>query len=395
MPAAGGAPCDGIICRPRALQSHRIHHDHERARQVNGRLTDPIQVLFANNYDMARARAGWREGTYPAHHLYGTAQLGSELDVVDLPYSRIDRWARATRLTRGKLGDVGQQAAAARWHRRRSVVYSAAAHDLRALAALRAARLFPTPIVGVFHSPPPSHALLSSSRRGFDRAVALSEHTRQAMVDSGVPGERITVLGWGADLDFAGFAPRVPAAPDAPVVATGKTGRDMRTLLEALRVTDLPARIYGDRGRLAEVAPIPADVTVLPVVSNWSSSGPMKYDAGVTADLRSAAVVAIPLLNLDRLTGLTEVVDVLACGRPMILTRAPYFDFDIEQIGCGWWVEPGDVRGWSERLTAAMADRDRLDQMGRAGRAWAEQHLSERLFTAGLRRVLLDVTGRG
>jgi glycosyltransferase involved in cell wall biosynthesis len=207
--------------------------------------------------------------------------------------------------------------------------------------------------------------------------------------------ERVTVLGWGADLDFSGFAPRGPAASDAPVVATGKTERDMRTLLEALRASGLPARIYGDRAELSRACAIPAHVTIRPVSSNDASSAPMKYDEAVMADLRAAAVVAIPLASTDRLSGLTEVVDALACGRPMILTRAPYFDFDIEQIGCGWWVEPGDVRGWTECLTAALADRERLERMGRAGRAWAEQHLNAELFSTGLRRVLLDTAGRG
>lgn len=351
----------------------------------------PIRVLFANNYDMARARAGWRLGTYPAHHLYGTAALGEDFDVVDLPFSDADRAAALTRLTRRKFGDVGQQLAAVRACRGGAVLYGAAAQELRSLVALRAARLFHTPIVGVFHSAPSTRGLRGVALRGFDHTIALSEHTRRGMLDGGIAPERITVVNWGADLDFGGFAPREPAARDAPIVATGKTERDMATLLEALRVTGLPAHIYGDRGQLDRAGPIPAEVLVRPVSSNDASSAPMKYDDGVMADLRSAAVVAIPLLDPGRLSGLTEVVDVLACGRPMILTRAPYFDFDIERIGCGWWVEPGDVRGWSERLTAAMADRDRLEQMGRAGRRWAEEHLNAELFTAGLRRVLLKV----
>ncbi|HKH78832.1 MAG TPA: glycosyltransferase [Solirubrobacteraceae bacterium] len=361
-----------------------------REAQAGRGARDPIPVLFANNYDMARARAGWRAGTYPAHHLYGTAQLGGDFEVVDLPFHTDDRLARATELTRRRLGDIGQQFDAARSRRPGSVVYAAAAPELRSLAVLRAARVFATPIVGVFHSAPSSRLHRWSAPRGFDRVIALSEHTRRAIVDCGVPPERVSVLGWGADLDFAGFAPREPAGAHAPVVATGKTGRDMRTLLAALRATGLPARIYGDRGELGRAGPIPAQVTIRPVSSNDGTSAPMKYDAAVMDDLRSAAVVAIPLADTDRLTGLTEVVDVLACGRPMILTRAPYFDCDIEEIGCGWWVEPGDVRGWSELLTAAMANRDRLDQMGRAGRAWAQRHLNAELFTAGLRRVLLD-----
>jgi glycosyltransferase involved in cell wall biosynthesis len=355
---------------------------------------EPIPVLFANNYDMARARAGWLAGTYPAHHLYGTAQLGGEFEVVDLPFHDGDRLARATELTRRRLGDLGQQLDAARSRRPGRVVYGAAAPELRSLAALRATRLFTTPIVGVFHSAPSSRLHRWSALRGFDRVIALSEQTRRDIVEAGIAPGRVSVLAWGADLDFAGFAPRAPAGALAPVVATGKTGRDMRTLLAALRATGLPAHIYGERGELDRAGPIPAQVTVRPVSSNDGTSAPMSYDAAVTDDLRSAAVVAIPLANTDRLTGLTEIVDVLACGRPMILTRTPHFDFDIEEIGCGWWVEPGDVRGWSERLTAAMADRDRLDRMGRSGRAWAEAHLNARLFTDGLRRVLLEVAAR-
>jgi glycosyltransferase involved in cell wall biosynthesis len=352
--------------------------------------TAAATVLFANNYDMARARAGWRAGVYPAHHLYGTTDLGSGFEVLDLPFSREDRAARLTRLTRSQFGDLGQQLAAIKAHRRNAVVYAAAAQELRGLVALRAARAFATPIVGVFHSPPAPGRYRAVALRGFDRAIALSEHTRQGMLAAGIAPQRVTVLAWGADLDFAGFAPRPPADADAPILATGKTGRDMGTLLAALRATGTSARIYGDRHELSALGPIPAGVSIQPVAVNDDTGAVLSYDEAVTADLRAAALVAIPLAGSDRLTGLTEVVDALACGRPMILTRTPYFDFDIERIGCGWWVAPGDVRGWSELLTAAMADRARLESMGRAGRAWAEQHLNAQRFGAGVREVLAD-----
>jgi glycosyltransferase involved in cell wall biosynthesis len=354
------------------------------------RVRPPVRVLFANSYDMPRARAGWRAGAYPAHHLYGTVGLGDEFDVVDLPFSIDDPLARVTELTRRKLGNLGQELSALRRRSPDAVIYAAAAPELRGLAALRAARLLSTPIVAVVHSAISSRVSRWSALNGFDRVIALSRFTRRSLIDAGMSPQRVMALGWGADLDFAGFAPRSPAAADAPVLATGKTGRDMRTLLAALAATGLPARLYGDRDELSRIAPIPPGVTVRPVVSNFASSAPMKYDEEVMADLRSAAVVAIPLASTERLTGLTEVVDALACGRPMILTRSPYIDVDVEAIGCGWSVAPGDVRGWSELLSAAMSDRERLERMGRAGRAWAERNLNAKLFSAGLRQVLLD-----
>jgi glycosyltransferase involved in cell wall biosynthesis len=355
--------------------------------------SDTVRVLFANNYDMARARAGWRAGIYPSHHLFGTAQLGAPFEVVDLPYSSDDLAAAVSRRAGGRLGDVGQQLAAMRM-RAGSIVYGATARDLRGLAALRAAGLFSAPIVGVFQPFPTRGWLAGRVLRGFDRAIAMSRFTREQLLAAGMPAERIALLGWGADLSFAGFAPAGPAAPDARVVATGKTGRDLATLLDALRATGLPARIYGDRERLQATGAIPAAVEIVPAVAAARPpSSQLTYDHTI-ADLRAAALVAIPLAHPHPLQGLTEVVDALACARPMIVTRAPYFDFDIEQIGCGWWVEQGDVRGWSERLREAMADRERLAQMGRAGRAWAGEHLNAQRFADGVREVLLEVAAR-
>ncbi len=359
--------------------------------------SEPVRVLFANNYDMARARAGWLAGTYPGHHLFGTARLGPPFAVTDLPYSGDDVFAAITRRTRGVLGDVGQQLAAAKGATRPgAIVYGAAAHELRALAALRAAGLFSTPIVGVFHGVPVRGRLARRALAGFDRAIAMSRYTERLLLEQGMAAERIVVLGWGADLAFPGFAPAASPLPrDAKVAATGKTGRDLATLLAALRESGVAARVYGDAEELARSGPIPAAVEILPASApDRGGRGPLSY-AHTLEDLRTAALVAIPLAERRPLHGLTEVVDALACARPMILTRAPYFDFDIEEIGCGWWVEPGDTRGWARLLSAAMSDRERLDEMGRAGRAWADERFNARLFEDGVREVLLGLLSAG
>jgi glycosyltransferase involved in cell wall biosynthesis len=349
-----------------------------------------VPVLFANNYDMALARAGWRERTYPGHHLFGTAQLGRPFEVIDLPYPGNGLLAAATRRTRGRLGDLGQQLAVRR-PPANAIVYGATAKDLRSLAIARALGAFRTPIVGVFQPFPTRGRLGRLALQGFDRAIAMSRFTQQQLLAAGMPSERIVVLGWGADLAFPGFAPPAQTAQDARVVATGKTGRDMATLLAALGQTGLPACIYGEREQLARTGEIPAGVEIVPASDvSLLPTSPLSYDHTL-ADLRAAAVVAIPLVDPRPLHGLTEVVDALACARPMIVTRAPYFDFDIEEIGCGWWVDRGDVRGWSERLSEAMADRERLHEMGRAGRAWAGEHLNAQLFEDGVREVLLEV----
>ena len=98
------------------------------------------------------------------------------------------------------------------------------------------------------------------------------------------------------------------------------------------------------------------------------------------ADLSSASVVAVPLRDANRLSGLTEVNDALALGKPIVMTRSPFMDVDIEAIGCGIWVDLGDVDGWVSALTSILEDDGRRTAMGRAGRAFAERSWNVQLF---------------
>ncbi len=69
-------------------------------------------------------------------------------------------------------------------------------------------------------------------------------------------------------------------------------------------------------------------------------------------DTAAASIVAVPVRDPNRLTGLTEVADALALAKPVIATRSPYFPIDIEAIGCGIWVEPGDTTAGRGRSRA-------------------------------------------
>ncbi len=353
-----------------------------------------IRLLFANNYDAQRARAGWRNGTYPAHHLFGTAYLGAPFDIVDVRYRDDDLAAHATRCLRGSVGDVGLQLRAVTRIRGCSIIYGAQAHELTAVAALRRSGVIRAPMVGAFHGVRTDGRLKRLPLRGFDHAIALSQTACRALTDAGMPEDRVSALSWGPDLEFPAFASAPAPSADAPLVATGKTGRDLKTLIAALRLTGHAARLYGDPQAVSGNGPIPDRVEIVPSVPPKPPPGAPYTYAHTVADLRSAAVIAIPLNDLHPLHGLTELADAIACARPVIVTRAPYFDLDVETIGCGWWVEPGDVDGWAGAITDAFSDRTRLAEMGRAGHRWASAHWNARLFADDLRKVLLDVAQR-
>ena len=64
--------------------------------------------------------------------------------------------------------------------------------------------------------------------------------------------------------------------------------------------------------------------------------------------------------------------------------RSPYFPFDIEQIGCGIWVEPEDVDGWARAISELLTDAEARARMGGAGRRFAELQWNYKRFCDGL-----------
>ena len=134
----------------------------------------------------------------------------------------------------------------------------------------------------------------------------------------------------------------------------GKSNRDLATLAQALARTGAPGVVYDLERRLPD-APNDAVRVVHPGQSAaCDPNSPGGYlPARAIAETAAASIVAIPVLDPGRLTGLTEAVDALAMAKPIVATRSPYFPFDIEAIGCGIWVDPGDVDGWARALDAA------------------------------------------
>jgi glycosyltransferase involved in cell wall biosynthesis len=100
-------------------------------------------------------------------------------------------------------------------------------------------------------------------------------------------------------------------------------------------------------------------------------SGPL-YGASKSDAYSEADLFILP--TLDDNFAMT-VAEALAHGTPVISTKgAPWQD--LEKHGCGWWIDHG-VLALTSALNHAMSiDRQRLAEMGQAGRAWMEGEFS-------------------
>lgn len=315
----------------------------------------PRTVHFSNNYSTVRAQELCKANLYPKQHLYGSdalAAAGFEIVILEHPPTGL---AHSLSARAGwRAGDVRQLPRALRRGDGQCVDVAAEPLHVAGIAALRAWRWRRQPLVAVVHAPIRPSNFARRLVAGIDVAVCMSRAVQAHLIQAFDRSPQTTLWApWGPDLTFPGY---VSQGEDF-VLSSGKTRRDVATLLAALEGTSLPAKVYGTPGYGVHLA---------------------YHD--VLADLQRAAIVAVPLLDQRRLAGLSEIVDALALGKPIVVTKSPWLDVDVESIGCGIALEPGDTTGWRTALLELWHDAARRREMGRAARAFAEEHYNNALF---------------
>ncbi|MFM6246079.1 MAG: glycosyltransferase, partial [Dolichospermum sp.] len=74
------------------------------------------------------------------------------------------------------------------------------------------------------------------------------------------------------------------------------------------------------------------------------------------------------------------LMDVLGMGKPVIMTRQPFIDLDIEAEGIGIWVDNEDVDGWVNAMQYFEDYPQQAIDMGQRARKLAETRMNSLLF---------------
>lgn len=323
----------------------------------------PATIGFINNYSMKVARQRWADGRYAGHLLWGALELEGHGYDVQYVSEASGRWAsKVSSLSRYRLGDIEPELRILA-DRGPDLLFAGVSGLLSGLALARRARLFRRPIVAIEISGVGRNRGYRESIKGYDVVIANSRKVRNDIVALGRDPHTTVAGPWGPDLRHSGYDVG-RYTRDGPIVSSGKTERDYPTLIAALKKVRLQARLR---------SPVP-DEPHMNALPAWS-----EYDQAL-ADMSTASIVAIPITDPWSPFGITEMNDALALAKPMVITRNPHLDCDIEAVGCGLWVEPGDVDGWAMALEALHNDPDRREAMGLAGRRWAEENWNATLF---------------
>lgn len=329
----------------------------------------PLRIAVLNDYSILEALALAGKGVYPAHHSWGVSAFESlGLRVGPAPF-----------FGTGLLASFKSQLALLLRQRDYDVVYSACQSETWLLARLRRWGLFSRPIVAVVHHP--INGRLRGGRafvNGHDRLLFLSREacvhtTRQYPEHAG----QCQTLDWGVDLGFYDHAVAAPHGHGKGYfVSAGKANRDHDTLARCAAQGGHATVIICSEGTRPRVEASP-HVTVL---SEASGHGiPYADLVGIYCDARA---VVIPLQHVHMLAGLTSLLDAMACGKPVIMTRNTFIDLDIEALGFGLWVPAGDADALAQAMRTLAQDDALAHRMGRRARQFAQEHYSYPRFAA-------------
>lgn len=252
------------------------------------------------------------------------------------------------------------------------------------LAAMLAVRGWSGRLVCVVHNITRRKAMLLRliGHRRFASFVVVTNQQRRALIERcGIPENKVCrVSNWVDDQFFT--PPSSTPANDIPVVmACGAENRDYGTLVSAARECNAVFKIYAHgffdstEGSLGDAS----NVRQMPRVS--------------FADLRRAYrecdVVAIPLNDVDYAAGVTGLVEAMACGKAIVVTRSngltDYFDTFLPSH----LVNPFDTKSMFQSITSTiqMGPAQRQD-IGRRHRLWIEKHCSLDAYAAKIHDLM-------
>ena len=352
-----------------------------------------MKVLLLNNYPMDHAWELWQNGDYPGQHLWGATQLARHaIEVEIVPYQTSKLLNKIGRKL--GLGDhLDQQLHVVFSRADYDVVYAACQTNTFLLALLRSLKVFRKPLVALIHHPFSSTLKDSLFLSGHDRLLCLSEKVMEPFVEDPAIHKKMDFIAWGADLPFYDVALQQSLQAAAPIdqlpiiVSAGKTERDHDTLTKAVLNLDCALEIYCSANTAPSLTKLPDRITIH---ASQSIHNAVSYQEILTA-YRHAFAIAIPLTSTHNLAGLTSLLDAMAMGKPVIMTRNQHIELDIEKEGIGFWVEPEDVQGWQQAIASLLAHPEKALEMGNRGRRLCEEKYNLDFFTDTLARTLHQV----
>lgn len=332
-----------------------------------------MKVYFYHTQDLNYIYDEWKAGRFPSHLLYGACELKDEgIEVVMHKHTnpKLSRLRRIMDVTRKILF----------CKEKFDAVYATKHNGLDFIILLRALGLFRKPIITWHHQPiEPKRGFLKRMvaklyYRGIDHMFMFSDNILESSVASGIVSrKKLQQCPWGADLAFYDRLMADNPIEHKDFISTGKEQRDMPTLIEAFAGNKdqrlqiiAPQECCGmNYEQLFAVSDIPENVDILINRTMWIRELAMK--------IWPFKCICICCKETNYTVGLTTLVEALAFGIPVIISKNSNQPFDASEEGCGISVAYGDVEGWKKAIRTIADNPEVVAQMSLRSRQMAEQ----------------------
>jgi glycosyltransferase involved in cell wall biosynthesis len=241
----------------------------------------------------------------------------------------------------------------------------------------------------------PARLFVDGWLRGYDALMTVTKEIARAMRAEGRWRDDVLIqLPWGLDVsafDAAVAGVTTGTGEARHFMSTGKTHRDFRVLVDAFR--GCPGdrlRVYHGRDNAAALAAREAAAGV----ANIAFAERSFDDWRDIARINKEAFAILVALDLDAAAdyangfGLTALLDAMAAGRPVIVTRTAYPVIDVEAEGIGLFVDGADPDGWARAIQRLANDPATAEAMGQRARRLCETTYNIDIYAAGVMRLI-------
>jgi glycosyltransferase involved in cell wall biosynthesis len=377
-----------------ALPHYLARRARKRKKISSSNIARKPVVHYVNTYIEPWLDRCWRREAVSRAHLWGADALeAAGFDVRPVrslgphPWLRVLRWC--SKICGGRLGDLAADWLVLSRARPGDIVYVAAGQLVFTPLAVRCGCSRARLVMWIYKPVAPfswrSLRGLSTAhplREAYAGWLALTPHV-EAWLRREHPRARVRRVVWSADTVY--YPPSTGAG--TYFAATGVTQRDYAVLLSAARAVPFPFVVLGPVEWQAQA---PANVT-------WRVHDRQQPHATIDDDeLRTlyhgARAILIPLRpDPDDASGFTNLLEAIACGRPVVMTRTGALDLTPAALGIGYDVKPGDAAGWIAALQKLASEPETAARLGARSAELARDYFNLPRFEKDLAGYFLDL----
>jgi glycosyltransferase involved in cell wall biosynthesis len=200
--------------------------------------------------------------------------------------------------------------------------------------------------------------------RGFDYLAFFSDSILKKSLElNKLPLKTRNIIEWGADVDFYdNYLPDITKNnKEHYFMSIGSSNRDYKLLIEAFRENSHKLKIFQKFNSLTKDFEIPSNVLF---DEKSVSSKSFKKHQEIRKVYKESYAVLIPLeKQYDNLTGITVLVEAIACGKAVVITDNVLMPFDVEEEGIGFKVKYGDKQGWIDAINYLAANPEETNKI--------------------------------